>query len=270
MEGRLVSHAESWYWRRGGAPMEWLVIVVGALGFAFWRIRTFRPKVGSFAAMVVGLRRRSSESEIAEPGGRSASLVPSADNTAKIAPRPHKPADVFVSYKRTERSSVEAIARALRELRFDVWFDAKLLSGSSFDDEINREVRAAKAILVCWSKAAISSEWVRAEATIGRQRGVLAACILEECEPYPPFNLVHAEDLRTVVFDGSNPSWVRLVDQLGNLAGRRGLGAYLTLSSDRREMASWIADNPTDPLVQVVIQRLQQDAGPRNERDAQY
>jgi hypothetical protein len=145
------------------------------------------------------------------------------DETAANAPAP----DVFISYKREERERVEAIADALRGLGLAVWFDARLVSGKSFDDEINQQVRTAKAVLVCWSRGAANSEWVRAEASIGRERGVLRACFLEPCDLFPPFNLVHAEDLSAGALNAANPGWVRLVDQLGGLTGRPGLGASL-------------------------------------------
>ncbi|WP_135212317.1 toll/interleukin-1 receptor domain-containing protein [Vitreimonas flagellata] len=154
--------------------------------------------------------------------------------------------DIFISYKREERPRVEAIAEALRALKFKVWFDARLTSGKAFDDEINQQVRAAKAVLVCWSPGAIASEWVRAEATIGRQRGVLCACVLEPCELTPPFNLVHAENLSSGPLTAANPAWIKLVEQLGALVGRPGLGEFV--SADAAGAKAWRAAHPNDPL----------------------
>jgi hypothetical protein len=154
--------------------------------------------------------------------------------------------DIFISYKREERPRVEAIAEALRALKFKIWFDARLTSGKAFDDEINQQVRAAKAVLVCWSPGAIASEWVRAEATIGRQRNVLCACMLEPCELTPPFNLVHAEDLSSGALTAANPAWIKLVEQLGALVGRPGLGEYV--SADATGAKAWRTTHPNDPL----------------------
>jgi hypothetical protein len=139
------------------------------------------------------------------------------------SPKSGAPVDVFISYKREERPQVERIAGALRALGLNVWFDERLSSGKSFDEEINHQVRTAKAVLVCWSPGAAASEWVRAEASIGRQRGVLTACCLERCELFPPFNLVHAEDLSTGRLDAANPAWAKLLDRIGDLVGRRSL-----------------------------------------------
>ncbi|MBN8608644.1 MAG: toll/interleukin-1 receptor domain-containing protein [Caulobacterales bacterium] len=154
--------------------------------------------------------------------------------------------DIFISYKREERPRVEAIAEALRALKFNVWFDARLTSGKAFDDEINQQVRAAKAVLVCWSPGAIASEWVRGEATIGRQRNVLCACMLEPCELTPPFNLVHAEDLSSGPLNAANPAWIKLVEQLGALIGRPGVSEYV--GADAADVKAWRAAHPNDPL----------------------
>lgn len=134
-------------------------------------------------------------------------------------------ADVFISYKREERPAVERIATLLRDAGLTVWFDARLPSGQSFDEEINRELRAAKAVLVCWSPAAIASDWVRAEATIGRERDVLVAVMLTPTQLYPPFNLVHANDLTE--WDGSEtaPGWLAALARIGTLTGRTDLVA---------------------------------------------
>jgi hypothetical protein len=136
------------------------------------------------------------------------------------APRAGAPADVFISYKREDRARVEEIAAKLRAQGLTVWFDVRLMSGKSFDAEINHQVRIARAVLVCWSKAAVGSEWVRAEASIGRDRGVLAACFLETCEPFPPFNLVHAEDMTRRALDSSNPGWMKLLAQLSSYTAK--------------------------------------------------
>ena len=56
--------------------------------------------------------------------------------------------DVFVSYKREERERCECIVRRLRALELDVWFDARLTSGMSFDREIETTLRDAKVVLV--------------------------------------------------------------------------------------------------------------------------
>jgi len=105
--------------------------------------------------------------------------------------------DVFLSYKRDERALVERIAVHLRALGLTVWFDAKISAGDTFNVEIDREARAAKVILVCWSPSARQSEWVNAEALIGFTQKKLAACYVAGPDDFdPPVN-------RTGFFGGS-------------------------------------------------------------------
>jgi hypothetical protein len=69
---------------------------------------------------------------------------------------------------------------------------------------------------------------------------------LHACELTPPFNLVHAEDLSKGALTGANPAWVKLVGQLGELAGRPGLAEYITADADAAR--TWLATHSTDPL----------------------
>lgn len=170
----------------------------------------------------------------------------------KPSATPTDVSDVFISYKREEKERVEGIAQALRSLKLKVWFDANLTPGHDFEEEINREVRSAKTVFVCWSERAVPSRWVRAEADMGFKRNVLVACFLEACDPWTPYNLVHAEDLSGTVLDGDNQAWVKLVQRIGEQAGRPGLAAYLRLGDDRAAMAAWLKDYPNDPLAEDV------------------
>jgi hypothetical protein len=124
------------------------------------------------------------------------------------------PYDVFISYQREQRPQVLLIAERLQELGLSVWFDARLEPGTTFDEEIHQEVRTAKAVVVCWTAEAVASRWVRAEATIGHQRDVLATVFLEPIELPPPFNLVQTEDLTGWQGQSDHSGWLRLVDRL--------------------------------------------------------
>lgn len=132
-------------------------------------------------------------------------------------------ADIFISYRRDQREQVVLIADKLAELGLSVWFDARLEAGTSFDEEINREVRSAKAVLVCWSPEAIQSRWVRAEASIGLERDVLVATFLRPTELITPYNLVHTVSLEGWSGAQDAASWRDLLARIGGLVGRPNL-----------------------------------------------
>ncbi|OQW60071.1 MAG: hypothetical protein A4S17_10815 [Proteobacteria bacterium HN_bin10] len=173
-------------------------------------------------------------------------------------------ADVFLSYRRDERASVETIASRLRSLGLTVWFDASMSAGETFNAEIDREARAAKAILVCWSPAARQSAWVNAEAMIGFNQKKLAACQVagsEDFDPPTPFNAVQTEDLREWLRspDQEHPCWQGVLRGLGKLCGRQDIESWgaLTNWSTSEELRNWIANYHASPLFPLVDRALQ-------------
>ena len=59
--------------------------------------------------------------------------------------------DIFISYSREDREVVRRFAQALTEERCRVWWDGALHSGETFDEVIEEQLRAAKAVVVLWS-----------------------------------------------------------------------------------------------------------------------
>jgi hypothetical protein len=167
--------------------------------------------------------------------------------------------DVFISYKQEEREAVQIIASSLHDLKVSVWFDTKLRAGGSFDEEIAKALEEAKSVLVCWTPAAIQSEWVRGEATTGMQSNRLAACFLQPTTLIPPFNLTHAENLCAWAGQPDDPAWVKLLERIGELIGRPGLSTYhevMRAGASLAEMKEWANANGADPLVDGVWARI--------------
>jgi hypothetical protein len=106
-------------------------------------------------------------------------------------------ADVFLSYKREEREKVTALAEALKRVGLDVWFDPELAPGDAYARVINDQLNTAAVIVVCWSKSAVDSDWVQAEAHRAHARGVYVSAKLEACDPPVPFNAFQDADLAT-------------------------------------------------------------------------
>src|SRR5262249_25887318 len=104
--------------------------------------------------------------------------------------------DVFISYKRQERAKAQAIADAIAQRGHDVWWDGKLLPSRSFAEEIKVVIQRARAALVLWSEEAVRSNFVRAEASLAQERGILIAVRLDNCKLPAPFGDHQAIDLR--------------------------------------------------------------------------
>ena len=136
--------------------------------------------------------------------------------------------DIFISYARKDLSRVEPIARALESLGYGVWWDADLRAGRRFDEEIERELAAARCVLVVWTATSVQRQWVRAEAAEALDANKLVPVLLEAVKVPLYFRHVHGVDLGD--WDGrpGHGAFRRLVRDISELAGP-GAGAPVPL-----------------------------------------
>ena len=127
-------------------------------------------------------------------------------------------AEVFISYAHGETAEAERVAAALRALGYGVWRDDQLPVHRAYSEVIEERLRTAHAVLVLWSKAAARSQWVRAEAEIGRERGALVQGSLDGVLPPLPFNQIQCADLSDWTDDREPPGWGKVVASLAALA----------------------------------------------------
>jgi hypothetical protein len=92
-------------------------------------------------------------------------------------------ADVFVSYKRENQDAVQPIVRGLRGAGLSVWWDQDIAPDAPWEATIESELGKAKVVLVAWSRAAVASENVKAEARRARTQGKLIQTFVEGCDP---------------------------------------------------------------------------------------
>lgn len=127
--------------------------------------------------------------------------------------------DIFISYSREDRAHARRFADRLGEAGFKVWWDAALHSGETFDEVIERNLRAAKAVVVLWSPRSVVSRWVRAEATLADRRGCLAPAIIEPCDRPIIFELTHTAELSHWTGDIADAAWQTFLGDLRRLTG---------------------------------------------------
>lgn len=88
-------------------------------------------------------------------------------------------ADIFISYKSARRPAVHHLAQVLVNHGYSVWFDYELHSGIEFAPQIERELRAARAVIVLWCSLSTESEWVKDEARIAKELKTLIPARIE-------------------------------------------------------------------------------------------
>ena len=104
-------------------------------------------------------------------------------------------ADIFVSYARADKARVAPLVAALEAQGWSVWWDPAIMPGQEFDSLIRREIKAASAVIVVWTPASVDSRWVRGEARLGAERGILVPVRFERAELPIDAMAIHTTDL---------------------------------------------------------------------------
>jgi hypothetical protein len=109
--------------------------------------------------------------------------------------------DVFISYASEDRERARKLASALEARGWSVWWDRKIIVGQAFDQVIEHELETAKCVVVLWSTDSIFSEWVKNEAAVAAERGVLVPVLIDNIKLPLEFRRKQTADL--VGWDGT-------------------------------------------------------------------
>jgi len=114
-------------------------------------------------------------------------------------------ADVFISYARADKARVAPLVAAIEAKGWSVWWDPEISPGREFDDEIDTELQAAKAVLVVWTPTSVVSRWVRGEARDAAERGILVPVRFDQARLPIDVRAIHTTDLDDWHEDASTP-----------------------------------------------------------------
>ncbi|MEJ0059945.1 MAG: TIR domain-containing protein [Terricaulis sp.] len=130
-------------------------------------------------------------------------------------------ADIFISYSSEDRNRVRPLAEALQARGFDIWWDRSLAAGQDYASVIDRELRAAKAVIVVWTAGSAASTFVRDEAGRARDEGRLVPVLLDPVQIPLGFGSFQAEDF-TRWNGGSNAPQMQILEEAlkAKLSGR--------------------------------------------------
>jgi hypothetical protein len=103
--------------------------------------------------------------------------------------------DIFISYSTQDRDRAKNVATRLMQEGWSVFWNRNISPGSTWDDILEKELYAAKVIVVLWSNNSVRSEWVRIEAANGASRNMLVPALLEKVKVPMRFQLIQAADI---------------------------------------------------------------------------
>jgi hypothetical protein len=128
-------------------------------------------------------------------------------------------ADIFLSYSREDHARAEQVAQGLAAAGLDVFWDTEIPPGQTWADYIENKLAQCKALIVLWSEHSTKSQWVREEARMGRDKGVLIPVMMDGSSPPFGFGEVQAADLSHWNGESDNPNWRRLVEAVKAFEG---------------------------------------------------
>ena len=129
-------------------------------------------------------------------------------------------ADVFVSYARADKARVAPLVAAIEAKGWSVWWDPEITPGQEFDDQIDAEINAAKAVLVVWTPVSVASRWVRGEAREAAERGILVPVRFEQARLPMDVRAIHTTDLDDWREDPAHPAVQECLHALGAMIAR--------------------------------------------------
>lgn len=115
---------------------------------------------------------------------------------------------VFISYSRVDKDRISRLVDYLIKNEIPVWWDDQIQGGENFSFLIGDIIDKAACIIVAWSAASVTSEWVLAEASkkASKKGLVIPVVIDKDIEPPLPFNTHHRYFLTDGNFSGGSES----------------------------------------------------------------
>jgi len=158
--------------------------------------------------------------------------------------------DVFISYASEDRDRAAQLASALGAFGWSVWWDRKIITGQAFDHAIERELENAKSVIVLWSKHSIGSEWVKNEAAVASERGVLVPATIESVKLPLEFRRKQTADLIDWKGEPSHSGFQALCEGVTNAIG----GAPLHQARARqRQKLQWNSPWALAAIVTIAV-----------------
>jgi len=127
--------------------------------------------------------------------------------------------DIFISSASETAAQAHQVAEALRALGYGVWRDDQLPAHRAYGDVIEERLKAATAVVVIWSAAAVKSEWVRSEADRARADRKLVQLRIDPTPLPMPFDQIQCADMTGWAGDVGASGWLKVVASIGELTG---------------------------------------------------
>lgn len=128
--------------------------------------------------------------------------------------------DIFVSYSRSDSRTANRLAAELQDHGWSVFIDVKTDDGARWDEVLEQELEAARAVVVLWSERSVKSHFVKDEAALARDRRKLFPARIEDVKLPLGFGQIQTSELVGWQGEAQHPRLLRLIAALEHRLGR--------------------------------------------------
>lgn len=127
---------------------------------------------------------------------------------------------LFISYSHEDKPVARQVADALAERGYEVFWDAKIPTGTTFDTYIFHELQESNAVIVLWSKHSIHSDYVKEEAEYAKNRKMLVPLNIDGTSLPFGFTRIQATDISGWHGARRDGRWETVVASIEAILGR--------------------------------------------------
>ena len=128
-------------------------------------------------------------------------------------------ADIFISYKSSDRPRAETLKEWFESAGWTVWIDREIHVSREWEERIEAELCSAKVVVVLWGAEARRSEWVVREARTALEDGRLVQIHATGLPLLPPFESVQALRMQAWSGETAHTERHRLMTAVANRLG---------------------------------------------------
>jgi len=123
--------------------------------------------------------------------GTTLRVIVNQMTAAQSDPAAKRSKKIFISYARLDADTAREIALELERIGYEVWWDVRLVAGSTYRQDLASYIDSAARVLVIWSPNSVVSDFVIDEASLALKQGKLVPISIQNAKPPLGFGQLH-------------------------------------------------------------------------------